>query len=182
MVIFLCSYLVYVSYCTIGCMTYALSPIFCHSKCRAPQQSNGWEALSAGAKEWVLCGSALSTEERVSSNRICFFDCLIQSHIMEENEIVSFLGCYQPFESWYLWDYKFCLRGLQLSHCDQMFNLFLRHFDGKWQHLYYPKIILDDFLSFIWLRLFGSSLSLSLFFFFFFWRIGSCHVKLELLH
>ncbi|KAF3951305.1 hypothetical protein CMV_023025, partial [Castanea mollissima] len=26
--------------------------------------SNGWEAPSDGAKEWVLCGSALSTEER----------------------------------------------------------------------------------------------------------------------
>lgn len=49
-----------------------LSPIFCHSKCRATQQSNGWEAPSDGAKEWVLCGSALSTEERVSSNRIFY--------------------------------------------------------------------------------------------------------------
>ncbi|KAF3951309.1 hypothetical protein CMV_023027 [Castanea mollissima] len=31
----------------------------------ATQQSNGWEAPSDGAKEWVLCGSALSTEERI---------------------------------------------------------------------------------------------------------------------
>ena len=75
-------------------MTYDLSPVFCHSKCRATQQSNGWEAPSDGAKEWVLCGSALSTEERVSSNRICFFffDCLIQSHNTEENDIVFFSG------------------------------------------------------------------------------------------
>ncbi|XP_050251819.1 BRCA1-associated RING domain protein 1 [Quercus robur] len=32
---------------------------------KATQQYNGWEAPSDGAKEWVLCGSALSTEERI---------------------------------------------------------------------------------------------------------------------
>ncbi|KAK7835722.1 brca1-associated ring domain protein 1 [Quercus suber] len=32
---------------------------------KATPQSNGWEAPSDGAKEWVLCGSALSTEERI---------------------------------------------------------------------------------------------------------------------
>lgn len=43
---------------------------FHHCECRTSKQPKVWEASRNGVKEWVFCGSALSAEEKVGSNKI----------------------------------------------------------------------------------------------------------------
>lgn len=87
---------------------YSLICDFYHSACRAPEQPNFWLGSSNGAKEWVFCGSALSSEDKVSSDGVMsiFFSKLLNWKIFllvvdwdgyyswdgDEPEDFSFLG------------------------------------------------------------------------------------------